>query len=68
VVALTAWLVGLSPTSEAGASGGPTGPFEETVEFGEGRLDVLIDPTEIGDNTVHLTATIATVLRSTFVG
>lgn len=57
VVALTAVLVGLSPTSEAGAPGGRTGPFEATVDFGEGRLDVLIDPTRVGDNTVHLTAT-----------
>ena len=57
VVALTAILVGLSPTSEASAPGGRTGPFEATVEFGEGRLDVLIDPTQVGDNTLHLTAT-----------
>lgn len=57
VVALTAVLGGLSPTSEAGETGGRTGPFEATVEFGEGRLDVLIDPAQVGDNTVHLTAT-----------
>lgn len=57
VVALTAVLVGLSPTSEASAPGGQTGPFEATVEFGDGRLDVLIDPTQVGDNSVHLTAT-----------
>ena len=57
VIALTAWLVGLSPASEAGATGGRTGPFEATLEFGDGRLAVLIDPTRIGDNTVHLTAT-----------
>ena len=57
VVALTAWLVGLSPTPEAGASGGPAGPYETVVDFGEGRLDVLVDPTQVGDNSVHLTAT-----------
>ncbi len=57
VVALTALLVGLSPSSEAGAPGGESGPYETTVEFGEARLEVLIDPTRVGDNTLHLTAT-----------
>jgi len=57
VVALTAVLVSLSPSSGAGASGGRSGPFEATVAFGDGKLDVLIDPTQVGDNTVHLTAT-----------
>lgn len=57
VVALTAWLVGLSPTPEAGASGAPGGPYETVLDFGGGRLDVLIDPAQVGDNRVHLTAT-----------
>jgi copper transport protein len=57
VVALTAWLVGLSPTSEARAPDGRTGPFEATVDFGEGKLDVLVDPAQVGANSVHLTAT-----------
>jgi copper transport protein len=57
VVALTAWLVGLSPTPEAGATEAPAGPYETVLDFGEGRLDVLIDPTQVGDNSVHLTAT-----------
>ena len=57
VVALTAWLVGLSPTPEAGASGGRAGPYEAVVDLGDAKLDVLIDPTRVGDNSVHLTAT-----------
>jgi copper transport protein len=57
VIALTAWLVGLSPSSEATGPAGRTGPFETTVEFGEGNLDVLIDPARVGENAVHLTAT-----------
>jgi copper transport protein len=57
VVGLTAWLVGLSPSSEATGPAGRTGPFEATVEFGEGSLDVLIDPAQVGENAVHLTAT-----------
>jgi copper transport protein len=57
VVALTAWLVGLSPASEARATDGRTGPFEATIDFGEGRLDVLVDPAQVGANRVHLTAT-----------
>jgi copper transport protein len=57
VVALTAWLVGLSPSSEATGPAGRMGPFETTVEFGEGNLDVLIDPAQVGENAVHMTAT-----------
>jgi copper transport protein len=57
VVGLTAWLVGLSPSSEATGPAGRTGPFETTVEFGEGNLDVLIDPAQVGENALHLTAT-----------
>jgi len=58
VVVLTAWLVGLSPTPEAGATEeAPAGPYETVLDFGEGRLDVLVDPAQVGDNSVHLTAT-----------
>lgn len=56
VLALTAWLVGLSPASGAMPPPGEGGPYEATLEFGEARLDVLIDPAELGANTVHLTA------------
>ncbi len=54
VVALTALLVNLPPAkTEAGVSG----PFVTEVALGEDSLDVIIDPNEVGENIVHLTAT-----------
>jgi copper transport protein len=57
VVALTAVLVNLAP---ARVTAGAEGPFTAEVELGDYRLDVLVEPAEVGDNEVHLTAATAT--------
>ncbi|HYI46267.1 MAG TPA: CopD family protein [Actinomycetota bacterium] len=54
VIGVTAFLVNLAP---ARVAAGVTGPFITDVEFGEGSLNVLVDPNQIGENSVHLTAT-----------
>lgn len=53
VLALTAVLVNQAP---ARVTGGTAGPFETRTQLGSNRLDVLIDPAEVGENAVHLTA------------
>lgn len=54
VLGLTALLVNLPPARvEAGVSG----PFIDDVALGESNLNVVIDPNEVGQNIVHLTAT-----------
>jgi copper transport protein len=54
VVAITAVLVNLSPARSQAAS---TGPFVTDVRLGDDNLNVLVDPTQVGENIVHLTAT-----------
>lgn len=54
VVAVTALLVNLPP---ARVAAGVTGPFIRDVRVGDLDLNVLVDPNEVGENFVHLTAT-----------
>lgn len=54
VIAVTAVLVNLSP---ARVEAGVTGPFTTDVALGDNTLNVLVDPNEVGENIVHLTAT-----------
>jgi copper transport protein len=54
VVAVTALLVNLAP---ARVAAGVEGPFITDVRLGEHRLNVLVDPNQVGENEVHLTAT-----------
>jgi copper transport protein len=54
VIGVTAFLVNLAP---ARVSAGITGPFITDVAFGDGSLNVLVDPNQVGENEVHLTAT-----------
>jgi copper transport protein len=54
VIAITAWLVSLAPGRETVAS--DEGPFQQTISLGAGRLDVLVQPNQVGENEVHLTA------------
>jgi len=54
VLGLTALLVNLPP---ARVAAGVEGPFISDVRLGEYRLNVLVDPDEVGENEVHLTAT-----------
>ena len=53
VLALTAVLVNQLP---ARIAAGTAGPFTTQVALGPHRLDVLVDPAEVGENAVHLTA------------
>jgi copper transport protein len=54
VLGLTAVLVNLQPARSAA---GVTGPFIKNVALGPYDLEVLVDPNEVGENQVHLTAT-----------
>jgi copper transport protein len=54
VIAVTAILVNLPP---ARVVAGVTGPFITDVRLGENNLNVLVDPNQVGQNEVHLTAT-----------
>lgn len=54
VVAITAFLVNLPP---ARVDAGVTGPFITDVRLGQNNLNVLVDPNQVGENEVHLTAT-----------
>jgi copper transport protein len=54
VLGITSFLVNLPP---ARVAAGVTGPFVTDVRLGPYQLNVLIDPNEIGENEVHLTAT-----------
>ena len=56
VVALTALLVNLAP---ARVTSGLEGPFLADVALGDHELNVLVDPNQVGENEVHLTATTA---------
>lgn len=54
VVLLTAVLVNVTPPrGEAGGSG----PFITDVALGTDRLNVIVDPTQVGENIIHLTVT-----------
>jgi copper transport protein len=54
VIAVTALLVNLPPArTEVEASG----PFVADVRMGDDNLNVLLDPREVGANTIHLTLT-----------
>lgn len=54
VIAVTALLVNLPPARVAASV---TGPFVRDVAVGDLDLNVLVDPNEVGENFVHLTAT-----------
>lgn len=53
VLTLTAVLVNQPP---ARVAAGTAGPFAAQVALGPYRLDVLVDPAEVGENAVHPTA------------
>lgn len=50
-VALTAVLVNVTPARTAAGIGGV---FSDTVAFGDGSVNVVVDPARAGDNEVHL--------------
>jgi copper transport protein len=54
VIAATALLVNLAP---ARTEAEVTGPFVADVRMGDDNLNVLVDPREVGENSVHLTLT-----------
>lgn len=54
VVGVTALLVNLAP---ARVEAGLDGPFIRDVAIGDMNVNILIDPNEIGENLVHVTAT-----------
>ncbi len=51
VLAITAALVNLPPAAQAA---GLVGTYSEYVPFGDGRLNVVVDPNRAGVNTIHL--------------
>lgn len=57
VVALTALLVNLVP---ARVAAGIDGPHVADIALGEYRLNVIVDPNQVGENQIHLTATTRT--------
>lgn len=57
VLGLTALLVNLAP---ARVSAGTEGPFVTNVHVGAYHLNLIVDPNEVGENQIHLTATTAT--------
>ena len=54
VIAVTALLVNLAP---ARTESQVSGPFIADVRMGDDNLNVLIDPREVGENSIHLTLT-----------
>lgn len=50
VLAVTALLVNLPPAAEAA---GVSGPYSTYVAFGEGQLNLVVDPNQIGPNQIH---------------
>ncbi|HEX2031044.1 MAG TPA: CopD family protein [Actinomycetota bacterium] len=54
VVAITAFLVNLPP---ARVEAGVVGPFIGETRLGEHKLSVLVEPNQVGRNTVHLSLT-----------
>jgi copper transport protein len=54
VLAVTALLVNLAP---ARVEAGLEGPFVTDLEIADLNVNVLIDPNEVGENLVHVTAT-----------
>jgi copper transport protein len=51
VIGATALLVNLEPAAEAA---GVSGPYSTYVPFGEGQLNLVIDPNRAGVNEIHL--------------
>jgi copper transport protein len=51
VLALTSALVNLRPAAEAA---GVTGPYSTYVPFGDGQLNLVVDPNRAGDNEIHI--------------
>jgi copper transport protein len=51
VLAVTAVLVNLQPAAEAA---GVSGPFSAIVPFGEGELNLVVDPNRVGSNGFHV--------------
>ena len=49
-IALTAALVNTTPAADAAAGG----IFSETVPFGDGSVNVVVDPNQAGPNLIHL--------------
>jgi copper transport protein len=51
VVAATALLVNLQPAAEAA---GVSGPFSTFVPFGDGQVNLVVDPNQVGANAIHV--------------
>lgn len=51
VLGVTALLVNLQPAAEAA---GVTGPYSTFVEFGDGQLNLVVDPNRAGSNEIHI--------------
>ena len=51
VLAVTAFLVNLQPAAEAA---GVTGPYSTFAPFGDGEVNVVVDPNRAGINEIHL--------------
>jgi copper transport protein len=50
VLALTAVLVNLQPAAEAS---GVSGPFSAYLDFGDGQVNIVVDPNRVGANHIH---------------
>lgn len=50
VLALTAVLVNLQPAAEAS---GASGPFSAYLDFGDGQVNIVVDPNRVGANQIH---------------
>jgi copper transport protein len=51
VIGITALLVNLQPAAEAA---GVSGPYSTYVQFGDGQLNLVVDPNRVGTNEIHL--------------
>jgi copper transport protein len=51
VLATTALLVNLQPAAEAA---GVSGPYSTFIPFGDGQLNLVVDPNRVGVNQIHL--------------
>jgi copper transport protein len=50
-VAVTAFLVNLQPAAEAA---GVSAPYSTFAPFGDGEVNVVVDPNRVGENEIHL--------------
>jgi copper transport protein len=51
VIAVTSLLINLQPAAEAA---GVSGPYSTYVPFGEGQLNLVVDPNRVGMNEIHV--------------